>query len=461
MTIPPCTRKRKQILALGNRSRRIFTRTKISVILSGSYRFTKVRHLSPSNAIPVGQHTHRDALPRNISWYYVMEAGMSTGFIMGNWIFFWLRYMTYGQFGLIDGLSYGFGMFMEIPTGALSDMLGKRRTLIAAMGCEVLGMLLIASTTTLEQLVIGFLMQQIGWAFYSGASESLAYDSLKEHGREAEYSRVLSRVGMIGTFVFIITTLMGSGLYLLNFRLPHFVCAMAYCTSLLAAFMLREPYIDPAEKIHHANALASFRAQIVNGVRQLRTPALRPFMLLIFIVSGVYTLYRDGLVQPTIGISFGFDATAQSLITVVSGIVSVCTLALFAFLTRRLGEWRGMIIIAFALGLGWMLAALPLGGIGVLVMLLMRLAGDLSRPWISLIVNQHLESSSRATALSSISLLSKLPYVVTAFVAGQLIEAGVLWVFNLVLGLLVMLALIVTVINAVRQKSARASSNTP
>jgi len=206
-----------------------------------------------------GQPARRDALPRNIYWYYVMEAGNSTGFIMGNWIFFWLRFMSYGQLGLIDGLAFGFGMFMEIPTGALSDLLGKRRTLIAAMFCEVVGILLIATTNTLEQLVIGFLIQQIGWAFQSGASEALAYESLKEHGREAEYSRVLSRVGVIGTAVFIITTLIGGGLYLVQFRVPHFVCALAYGTGLFATLMMREPHIDRSAHPRHASALASFK----------------------------------------------------------------------------------------------------------------------------------------------------------------------------------------------------------
>ncbi len=410
--------------------------------------------MNTPNAIPAGQPVRRDALPRNIYWYYVMEAGNSTGFIMGNWIFFWLRFMSYGQLGLIDGLAFGFGMFMEIPTGALSDMLGKRRTLIAAMFCEVTGILLIATTSTLEQLVIGFLLQQVGWAFQSGASEALAYESLKEHGREAEYSRVLSRVGVIGTAVFIITTLMGGGLYLIQFRVPHFACALAYGTGLFAALMMREPHIDRAAHPHHASALASFRAQISSGVGQLGAPALRPYLLLIFVVSGVYTIYLVGLVQPMIGVSFGFDATAQSMITVISGIVSAGTLAALPLLTRRLGEWRGIILIAFALGLGWLLAALPLGEIGVLVMLLIRLAGDLGRPWISMIVNQHIESHARATALSGIALVSKLPYVVTAFIAGQLTEAGLLWVFNLALGLLVMLALVASVVRTVRRRNA-------
>ncbi|GEM_PF-435579 len=412
---------------------------------------TTTLHTAPSAA-----STRLPSLPRNIRWYYLLEAGTSTGFIMGNWIFFWLRYMTYGQLGLIDGLIFGFGMFMEIPTGALSDMLGKRRTLVAAMGCVVIGTLIMATTNSLEQLVIGFLIQQIGWAFHSGASEAFAYESLKEHGLESEYPRVISRSHMIGTVVFITTTLLGGGLYLLHFRLPHFAWALAYGVSLIAALLIREPRIThTADTPLHPLSLGSFVRQITDGVQQLRVPALRPYMLLIFVVSGVYTLYIVGLVQPALGVSFGFDAAAQSIITVLSGIISAGTLAMLPTLSRRLGDRRGLLLIAFGIGFAWLLAAFPLGAFGLAVMLLIRLAGDLSRPWISMIVNQHIESRARATALSAIALMSKIPYVVTAAIAGQLIEGGVLWAFNLGLGLMVMAAIVIAVVAAMRVRAER------
>jgi MFS family permease len=105
---------------------------------------------------------------RNILLFYFLTFANNSFFITGNWIFFWLRYMTYGQLGLVDAGCFAFGMLMEIPTGAISDLLGKKRTLIAAHIFAALGFFVIGTSTAMTQIVIGFLLAQVGWAFLLG-----------------------------------------------------------------------------------------------------------------------------------------------------------------------------------------------------------------------------------------------------------------------------------------------------
>ncbi|NOG51749.1 MAG: hypothetical protein HND48_21710 [Chloroflexi bacterium] len=66
---------------------------------------------------------------------------------------------------------------------------------------------------------------------------------------------------------------------------------------------------------------------------------------------------------------------------------------------------------------------------GVLPLLLMHMAGSTSRTWLSIVINQRTPSAIRATTLSTVALLTKIPYVLVAVVAGVMIEGGQLSVF--------------------------------
>jgi len=91
------------------------------------------------------------------------------------------------------------------------------------------------------------------------------------------------------------------------------------------------------------------------------------------------------------------------------------------------------------LGLGFLGAALPLGTNGFFVLLLIGIVGSLSTPWISVVVNREIESKYRATTISTISLVSKIPYVVAAVLAGTMIDGGTFWLFNLSVGIIICL----------------------
>ncbi len=185
------------------------------------------------------------AKDRNILIFYLLTILNSSWFIAGNWIFFWTRFLTYGQLGIVDATAFAFGLLMEIPTGALADLLGKKKTLLVSSILCFLGVtFLIAPTNSMWTLLFGFMTAQVGWAFYSGSAEAMAYDSLKENNNEKGFEKVITRSNMIGIFVTIITTLIGGLMYMYWFRLPHYAWGAVYFFAALMCLFLREPSID-------------------------------------------------------------------------------------------------------------------------------------------------------------------------------------------------------------------------
>jgi MFS family permease len=370
---------------------------------------------------------------RNIGIYYILTCAQTASFVSANWIFFWLRLMTYGQLGLVDALGFAFGLLMEIPTGAIADMMSRRRTLMLAYAFAGAGYLVMAASDAAWVLILGFWLTQIGWAFYSGAAEALAFDSLKELGQEAQYPRVASTVNMLGIIAFIAALLIGGVMYNVDVRLPHYACGIALLIGMGAAFWLREPKVGAVATF----SLRTYRKQLTQGFRQLVMPDLRQYVGLIFAALGGMFLFSFGLIQPAIATSFGFLADEQAVVYALLATIAALLMPLVPPLRKRFSDFTGLAVLTLLLAAGFAGAALPLGGWGVVALLCIRVGGEMSRTWVSIVLNERIPSETRATTLSTVALLSRIPYVLTALIAGVMVEAGTFAWFNLAVALVI------------------------
>lgn len=378
---------------------------------------------------------------RNLIVYQILSATSAASFVMGNWIFFWLRLMDYGTLGLVDALCFTYGLLAEIPTGAVADMLGKKRTILVSMLLNAAGWVMMGFADNLAVLVIGFLLTQTGWAFYSGSSEALVYDSMKERGTEADFDNVLAFSQSVSFVTLVLSTLIGGLMYNLWFRLPHVAWGIVFGIAFVVAFALREPHVEGAAHF----SMRGYLRQLGRGFGQLSAPALRWFVPMVFATVGAYQIFSFGLISPAIASSFGFDADAQALVFSGAILVSAFTAGLVPILRRRLGQVTTVVVLAGVLLIGYTLAALPLGVWGVLAIVLIRVGGSMSYTATSSVINAVIPSRDRATTLSTVALFTKIPYALTAILAGVLAQNGQLWIFNIgvgvAIGLLVLISL--------------------
>jgi MFS family permease len=367
---------------------------------------------------------------RNIWLYTFISCTSNTAFVAGNWMFFWLRVMTMGQLGVIDALSFAFGMIMEIPTGAIGDMLGKRWTIILATLFNAVGWSIMAMSNSISEVIIGFWIAQIGGAFYSGAADALLYDSMLADGRKDDYDRVYSMANNATLVTLIVSVLVGGWMYVVDFRFPHVAWALAFILALFAAVFLIEP---PVENRQHFTVRGYFR-QLSEGFRQLQVPALRPHLLPIIAVRGAVFMFYMGLITPTMALAFGFDVNAQAVLWAVLLFGELVGNSLSPTMRRRVGAKPSLVIAGVLVAVGYVSGALPLGILGAATMFLVRLGGGIMGPISSTIINDAIPSEARATTLSTVAMLLRIPYVVCAIIAGSMAEAGTFGLFCLVVG---------------------------
>lgn len=373
---------------------------------------------------------------RNIRIFYILNVTNSAAFVAGNFIFFWLRYMSYTELGFLDAVSFAFGLAMEIPTGVVGDSIGRRRALLLAGFFSAVGGYIMAAADSFWVLAGGFMVLQLGFAFFSGTAEAMAYDTLKAIGREAAYDTVISTATSIRMMTLAITTLAGGLMWIIHYRLPHYGLAVAFMLGWFASYWIQDLSMADVEKL---GARQQFRA----GMRQAFRPELRHFTPLIITLLSVSVIYDFGVVTPAIAIEFGFFADEQAIIFTLRTLLSAFIISQIPRLRRVFNDTQGLVVLMVILIVALFGAALPLGFFGITVLFLLRFVETLSQPWASIIINPRIPSQSRATALSTFALLARIPYVMTAVALGIMVEAGLLWLFNLAIGTVVLLILVI------------------
>ncbi len=372
--------------------------------------------------------THSAKTPtthRNIILFYGLAIAKNAIFVEGNWFFFWLRVMTHQQMGWVDAIGFSFGLMMDIPAGAISDMMGKRRTLLLAMLSCAVGWFIMAACQDTTGIMVGFLLSVLGGSFYSGAEEALAYETLKMTQDEDRFERIISNANMLAIFSLIVASLVGGLLYTIDVRLPYFAWGLSALGGLVCAWFVIEPDAE-----HEPFTAQAYIHQMKSGFRQLSQPVLRPFIPLIMGLVGMTFLFTDGLVQPAVAEHMGFDAGGQAVaFAIIAGLAAAVTYFV-PWLRKQFGAWTFLVILTVFMAVGFWGAGSVIGLSGFVMLLLIRLTGTVALPWVSIVINEHVPSRDRATTLSTVALITKIPYALTAVIAGHLAEIGKIGTFT-------------------------------
>lgn len=136
---------------------------------------------------------------------------------------FTILYLDYGltleQFAILNLVWALTIVAAEVPSGAMADIVGRKRLLVFAACLMFIEMVLLVWVPigTSSLLFIVFLFNRIcsglAEAAASGADEALAYDSLKELGRESEWPVLLEKVTIVLSIGFFIGMNLGALAY--------------------------------------------------------------------------------------------------------------------------------------------------------------------------------------------------------------------------------------------------------
>lgn len=165
------------------------------------------------------------------------------------WVLFLLqRGFSLAQVGVAEGFFHVVSMCCEIPSGMLSDMMGRRKTLILSGIVSAAGSFCMIATDCFWVILIAMGLNAFSYNLVSGTREALTYDSLLEGGQEERYLTVSSTQENIYLGIFAMTNLLSVVTVALGYRKAYFISIVQGILSSFVAMRLSEVNVGRENK---------------------------------------------------------------------------------------------------------------------------------------------------------------------------------------------------------------------
>lgn len=368
--------------------------------------------IAPHLPLAVGNDataTSPDGAAPSLHRYYAYKLMSAVDLAGGIWILY-LRHrgLSLTEIGLAESCFHLAPITLELPTGSLADILGRKWSLAIGSLLVAISALLLLAAHSLWLVLPAMYLNGASYAFRSGADQAFLYDALAERAGTDPFARILGRLLSVSYLVIAASTWLGATLAGRDFTWPYVLTAAIGLAGAYLASGLREPVRDRAA---HRGLLRT----IAEALRIIRgQPGLAA---LLGFAAGLWTLLTlIGLYAQAVLADQGL-ATSRIGLVIGSSLLCTATGSWFAHrLTARGGfpAWTIAVtaaIVAGGLGLGSGVLAL-----GVAAYLLAELAAGLYEPLLSTRVNDGVAAAQRATILS---------------VEGFLFSATMIWAFPL------------------------------
>jgi len=159
-------------------------------------------------------------LERNLKRFMIFRLFYSARFYYPVLTILFLDYgLSLEQFGILNLVWALTIVLAEVPSGALADIVGRKRLLIFAAILMVIEMSLLVLVPIGSSAVLFYVFlanricSGLSEAAASGADEALAYDSLKALGRENEWGHLLEITTRVVSIGFFTTMIVGAFAY--------------------------------------------------------------------------------------------------------------------------------------------------------------------------------------------------------------------------------------------------------
>lgn len=157
----------------------------------------------------------------------------------------WMLYLAYcgldlAEIGIIEGIYHATSIICEIPSGAVADLLGRKRSMVFSRACTAVSCIVMLFSESFWWFAVGFAVQALGNNLNSGSEEALVYDSMKYVGQEKGYLKVCGKLDVILEVSQGIATVLGGILAEYSYFCCYSACLAIALLALLPVLLMAE-----------------------------------------------------------------------------------------------------------------------------------------------------------------------------------------------------------------------------
>ena len=354
-------------------------------------------------------------LPQNIPNLYLIKIAKWFNLVMPVVVLFYQdNGMNMQQIFMLKSV-YSIGIVvMEIPSGYMADVWGRRKTLFMGALLGALGFAMYSFSYGFWAFAAAELVLGVGHSFVSGADSAMLYDTLKVSRKENEYIKQEGWITSVGNFSEAFAGVCGGLLATISFRLPFYFQFAVASMAVPAAFLLKEPQL-------HAKELAINFRSILQTVRRTFTHNELRSALLVSSFTGTASLTFAWFVQPYFqkaGLPVSLFGVMWTLLNLSVGFSSFWSYKV----ESKLGQQKSVLLIIFGLSIGYFLSSWQISLAGISILFLFYILRGIAHPILKDYINRYTESEVRATILSLRDFVIRINFAVIGPVLGYLTD---------------------------------------
>lgn len=355
-------------------------------------------------------------------------------------LFFLDQGLSFTKIGLLVAVREFSLNLLEIPSGAIADLTGRRRAMIASFGAYILSFIVFATGSRFWHFAVAMVLYALGDAFRTGTHKAMIFtwlraeDRLDDKTRVYGYTRSWSKLGSALSII-IATAVM---IWLREYRWV-FVLSIVPYTAGLVNFLFYPSWLD-GDRDSDVSLQGVYRHLRQAFADVFHTSGLRRLVAESMTFEGMFKAAKDYLQpvtrQAALGLPVLLSLGTETRSHLLIGIVYLSLYVLAAWASRyshRLaakwgGEERGVRVVWIAVLLAYgalgPLLYLDWTGPAILVFIVLNLLQNLFRPMQISRFDEHADEQQGATILSVESQAKSLAAMVIAPVLGRLVDGA-------------------------------------
>jgi MFS family permease len=304
---------------------------------------------------------------------------------------------------------------LEVPTGAVADYMGRKKTLILSHISFIIALIFLFIGGNITLFIIYALFNALADSLWSGTMGALMYDTLKSEKKESFFKKVSGKASAFSHAGVAVGSIVSGYLAAVSLKLPILLTFIPAIVGLIATSLVIEPVYHRDE---HKNIFAHLKKSasyfFINKQLLLIVVGLF-FIAAVFnsltALNPIWYQFKNIPIE-----SFGWIAAL------------LFTLAAIGYHeSHKFSDWLGdknAIMVTVLLPPITILTATFFDKyVSIALILLSPLFFGLRTPILDNLIHKNTESKHRATLISMVVLIKKSGYAIFAIILGYVAEA--------------------------------------
>jgi predicted MFS family arabinose efflux permease len=343
------------------------------------------------------------------------------------------RGLSLTEIGIVFSVQGFVVLALELPTGGLSDSLGRRPVLILASFVGLLSLAIFYLADSVATFAAGMFLQGIYRALDSGPLEAWFVDATLAADPDTQIESGLGAGSTVLSLAIASGAMLSGGLIALDpfptvetLALPLLVALGLHVVSLVAIVTLMREVRAARGPRAIASSVAAVPSVIRDGLRLLRSSRVLSALILVELFWGFSMVTFEGLFPIRLAEVVGDTAQAAALMGPVSSgawFASAAGAAMITIVSRRIGVARSGAFLRILQGLTIIGMGVLAGPVGVVTAYLAcYIAHGASNPMHTTLLHRQVDGPHRTTVLSMNSMISQPAGAIGAIVLAALAD---------------------------------------